>query len=75
VCHAYVDDPLALKRARGHNFPSHADGERVHASILDLVRDGRVRPVVGADVAFGDLPVALQSMADRRTLGRTVVLV
>lgn len=75
VCHAYVEDPLALKRARGFNFPSHADGERVHAAILDLVRDGRVRPVVGAEVAFGDLPAALQSMANRETLGRTVVLV
>jgi NADPH:quinone reductase len=73
VCHAYVDDPLTLKRALGYNFPSHADGERVHAGILDLVREGRVRPVVGAQVAFDRLPSALQSMANRNTLGRTVV--
>lgn len=75
VCLAYVDDPLPLKRAMGYNFTSRAGGERIHAAILDLVREGKVRPVVGAEVAFGDLPGALQSMADRQTLGRTVVLV
>ena len=75
VCHAYVDDPIALKGVSGYNFPSHADGERVHARILDLVLQGELRPVVGREVAFEDLPVALQSMADRKTLGRTVALV
>ncbi len=61
-----------LKRVSGYNFPSHADGQRVHAHILDLVSAGRVRPVVGREVAFEDLPSALQSMADRQTVGRTV---
>ena len=73
VCHAYVDDPRELKRAAGFNFPSHADGERVHAAVLELVRQGRVRPVVGRDIAFADLPAALQAMADRQTVGRVVV--
>jgi NADPH:quinone reductase len=73
VCHAYVDDPLQLKQAIGYNFPSHADGERVHARVLELVRDGRVRPVVGKEVPFGGLPAALQAMAERRTVGRVVV--
>jgi NADPH:quinone reductase len=75
VCHAYVDDPAALKAMTGYNFPSHADGERVHAAILELVLDGSLRPVVGSEIAFDDLPRALQSMADRRTTGRNVVLV
>jgi NADPH2:quinone reductase len=73
VCHAYADDPLQLKQAVGYNFPSHADGERVHARVLELVRDGRVRPVVGKEVPFGELPAALQAMAERRTVGRVVV--
>jgi NADPH2:quinone reductase len=75
VCHAYVENPREFKRAVGYNFPSHADGERVHARVLELIREGRVRPVVGREVAFGDLPAALQSMADRRTVGRVVVRV
>jgi NADPH:quinone reductase-like Zn-dependent oxidoreductase len=39
------------------------------------MRHGRVRPVIGQEVAFVDLPAALQSMADRQTVGRVVVLV
>jgi hypothetical protein len=31
--------------------------------------------VIGSEVGFDDLPDALQSMADRKTLGRTVALV
>jgi NADPH:quinone reductase len=73
VCHAYADDPSELKRAIGYNFPSHADGERVHDDVLGLIRDGRVRPVIGREVALTELPVALQSMADRQTVGRVVV--
>ena len=59
----------------GYNFPSHADGERVHARILELVANGSVRPVIGSEVAFTDLPQALQAMADRRTVGRNVAVV
>ena len=73
VCHAYVDDPAALKRARHFNFPSHADGERVHARILALVARDQVHPVVGEEAEFSALPAALQRMADRQTVGRTVV--
>lgn len=75
VCHAYVDDPPALKAMTGFNFPSHADGERVHARILDLVRRGHLQPVVGSEVDFNDLPRALQAMADRATTGRNVAVV
>ena len=73
VCHAYVDDPRQLKRAAGFNFPSHSDGERVHARVLELVRSGQVWPVVGKQVRFDELPGALQTMADRQTVGRVVV--
>ncbi len=75
VCHAYVDDPAALKATTGYNFPSHASGERAHAQILHRVLDGRLRPVVGKEFAFEELPDALQAMADRQTVGRNVALV
>ncbi len=75
VCLAYTDDPAVLKELTGYNFPSHADGQRMHAGILDLVARRAVRPIVGRTVAFEALPHALQDMADRRTIGRTVVLV
>ncbi len=75
VCLAYVDDPSVLKHLSGYNFPSHADGERIHASVLDLIAHGALRPVVGREVAFDALPGALQSMADRHAVGRSVALV
>jgi NADPH:quinone reductase len=75
VCHAYAEDPREFKRVTGYNFPSHADGERVHTRILELIREGQLRPIIGSEVPFTDLPAALQSMADRRTIGRVVVRV
>jgi NADPH2:quinone reductase len=75
VCLAYVDDPVALKQLSSYNFPSHADGLRIHTRILELILDGSVRPIVGSEVAFEDLPSGLQSMADRRTVGRNVAIV
>ena len=75
VCHAYVDDPRGLKAMSGYNFPSHADGVRVHAQVLELISNGSVRPVIGSEVAFTDLPQALQDMAERRTMGRNVAVI
>ena len=75
VCLAYVDDSFAMKEMSGFNFLSHTDGERIHSRVLELVTGGSVRPVVGRAVGFADVPGALQSMADRQTVGRTVVLV
>ena len=75
VCLAYVDDPLAVKQAVGSNFLSRDDAEALHATILDLVTTGAVRPVVGLDVPFDELPAALDAMERRQTVGRIVVRV
>ena len=75
VCLAYVDDPLAVKHATGSNFLSRADAEALHATILGLIAHGTVRPVVGLDVAFEELPTALDAMERRETVGRIVVRV
>ena len=57
----------------GFNFPAHRDGEKLHAELLSLFADGKLRPIVGQEVAFADLPAALDAMEQRKTLGRTVV--
>ncbi|MBU6329992.1 MAG: zinc-binding dehydrogenase, partial [Acidobacteria bacterium] len=44
-------------------------------AIIDLVRRGEVRPVVGSTPSFEDLPSALAAIADRATVGRVIVLV
>jgi NADPH:quinone reductase-like Zn-dependent oxidoreductase len=74
VCHAYVDDSVDFKRATGFNFPAHRDGERLHAELLELIDQGKIRPVVGRVVTFDELPVALDAMERRETVGRTVAL-
>lgn len=74
VCLAYVDDPRQAKQARnGYNFPSHADGEEIHARLLDLVHQGKVRPLVGLELPFASLPAGLEALQRRETVGRVVV--
>jgi NADPH2:quinone reductase len=72
VCHAYADDPRALKHAMGFNFPSHADGEHLHARLLELIGQGKLRPIVGRELPFSDIPGALEDLERRATIGRIV---
>jgi NADPH2:quinone reductase len=73
VCHAYIDDPITFKQLTGFNFPSHADGEELHTRLCDLFARGVLRTVVGAELAFADLPAGLAAMERRETVGRVVV--
>jgi NADPH2:quinone reductase len=73
VCHAYVDDPIAFKRNTTFNFPAHRDGERVHSELLDLVRAGTIRPIIGRELPFDRLPEGLAALEHRETVGRVVV--
>jgi NADPH2:quinone reductase len=73
VCHAYVDEPVTFKQLTGFNFPSHADGEELHARLCGLFERGVLRTVVGADLPFAELPSGLAAMERRETVGRLVV--
>jgi len=64
-----------VKTAMGWNFAPEALGQRIMADIVDLVLAGKITPVVGQVVDFTDLPAAITAMADRRTVGRTVITV
>ncbi|MEX2256247.1 MAG: NADPH:quinone oxidoreductase family protein [Acidimicrobiia bacterium] len=48
-------------------------GRRVHAELLKLLQEGRIRPVVSRVVAFHELPLALEEMESRSTIGRVVI--
>jgi NADPH2:quinone reductase len=48
--------------------------EAIHAQLAGLVRDGRLRNAVTDQVAFDDLPRALQRMADRGVVGKLVMV-
>uniref|UniRef100_UPI00397AFA9A zinc-binding dehydrogenase n=1 Tax=Salmonella sp. SAL4356 TaxID=3159877 RepID=UPI00397AFA9A len=74
---AYATPEIAafVKQAVGYNFASRELGEQMMTSILDLVREGAVRPVIGSVVPFEQLPAAIDAMAKRETTGRTIALV
>ena len=74
---AYAEPAVAtmVKQAMGFNFLSRELGERITREIVDLVRAGRVRPVIGSVIGFDEIPAAIDAMAKRRTTGRTIALV
>jgi NADPH2:quinone reductase len=53
---------------------SRSELDEVHAQLAALVRDGRLRNAVTDQVAFVDLPRALQRVADRRVVGKLVMV-
>ena len=75
VCHAYTEDSLAFKRATGLNFPSHADGVRLHDDLLRMIAAGTIRPIAGSTSSFSALPEIVGAMEARETMGRNVVIV
>jgi NADPH:quinone reductase len=73
---AYAEPDVAtmVKQAMGFNFLSRDLGERITREVVDLVRAGRVRPVIGSVIGFDEIPAAIDAMAKRRTTGRTIAL-
>ena len=72
---AYAPPALAqmMKKGMGWNFASDALGARITREIVELVLAKQVKPVIGRVVAFEDLPAAIEAMANRETVGRTIV--
>ena len=72
---AYVqaDQATMLKMGMGWNFTPRPLGEQIHQRIVELVLNRRVRSVVGRVVDFEDVPAAVAAMANRETVGRTIV--
>ena len=71
---AYAQDEMAkmLKQGMGWSFASSALGERIMREVVALVLANEVRPVIGSVVGFAELPAAMEAMAARKTVGRTV---
>ena len=64
-----------VKTGMGWNFAPAALGARIMGDIVDLVLAKKVKPVVGQVVSFEEIPAAIEAMARRATVGRTVALV
>ncbi|HEY1466361.1 MAG TPA: NADPH:quinone oxidoreductase family protein [Acidimicrobiales bacterium] len=63
----------ALPAGSGFNPTPRSVGDAVHGHLLELLRAGRIRPLVGQTVPFEQLPQALEAMEDRMTMGRVVL--
>ena len=75
LAYATPDVAAFVKQAVGYNFAPRELGEEIMATVIDLVRAGEIRPVIGSVVGFDDLPAAIDAMARRETTGRTIILV
>jgi NADPH2:quinone reductase len=73
LAYAVPEVRTLVKQAMGFNFLPRELGERITAEVVDRVRAGRVRAVVGSTVDFEAVPAAITAMADRATVGRTIV--
>jgi NADPH2:quinone reductase len=72
---AYFDNlPPAIRRM-GMNPFGRDVGDEVHADLLRLLSEKKIRPVVGRRVSLAEAGRALDDHEQRRTTGRTVVMV
>ena len=62
-----------LPAGSGFNPTPRSVGDAVHDHLVTLLRANRIRPLVGKTVPFEQLPMALEEMEDRTTIGRVVV--
>ena len=72
---AYAPEPAArmMKKAMGWNFAPRALGENIMREVCELVLSKQVKPVIGSVVEFEQIPAAIEAMANRQTVGRTIV--
>jgi NADPH2:quinone reductase len=73
---AYAEPAMSemLKTAMGWNFASSEEGARIMRDIIALVLERKIKPVIGQTVDFADIPVAIEAMENRQTVGRTIVM-
>jgi NADPH2:quinone reductase len=73
---AYAEPAMAdmLKTAMGWNFASAEKGAEIMCEIVELVLAEKIKPVIGQVVEFDEIPAAIEAMENRRTVGRTIVM-
>jgi NADPH:quinone reductase len=64
-----------LKTGMGWNFLPRELGSQIMDDIISLVRSKRIKPVIGRVVDFEELPSAIDAMARRETVGRTIAMI
>jgi NADPH2:quinone reductase len=71
----YAEEPMltAMKDGLGWNFVPTELGRKITEGIVEMVVQEKIAPVVGRVINFEDVPAELEDMANRKTLGRTIV--
>jgi NADPH2:quinone reductase len=69
---SYNDVPLAVRKFGLNPFPP-STGAAVHAALSDLVKAGKIYPLVGQTIPIEEVGNALEAHERRATTGRTVV--
>ena len=64
-----------LKTGMGWNFIPRELGSRIMDEIISLVLSKRVKPVIGRVIGFEEIPSAIDAMARRETVGRTIAMI
>jgi NADPH2:quinone reductase len=72
---AWADSVDPGMRRFGFNPFGRDVADEIHADLLRMLADGSIRPFVGRRVAMEDAGRALDDHEERRSLGRTVVVV
>jgi NADPH2:quinone reductase len=72
---AYAPEPAVklMKKAMGWNFAPRALGEKIMREITERVLAKQLRPVIGSVIEFEQIPSAIEAMANRQSVGRTIV--
>jgi NADPH2:quinone reductase len=71
---SYHDVPLVVRRLGLNPFPPSV-GAEVHAALLGLAAGGRLHPAVERRITMDEVAAALAAHEQRRTFGRTVVMI
>jgi NADPH2:quinone reductase len=64
-----------MKQFLGWNLASDQLGAEINAQIVELVRAGRVKAVVGTTLGFDEIPRGITDLSSRDSVGRVVALV
>lgn len=72
---SYISHMPPEIREFGFNMFTRDVGERVHAALLDLLSQGKIKPVLNRTVTLEEAAGALDEQAQRKTTGRTVVTI
>ena len=73
---AYATEEMQdlVKTAMGWSFPPTSLGATIMADIVSLYEQRAIRAVIGRVATFEDIPEAITAMADRSSVGRTIIL-